>query len=381
MVVAGRLFLHVGAMKSGTSYLQALCTDNRERLEAAGLRWVRASEEDQAAHAADYLRTGQSSYVRNMRRRLAHASRDWDGDLLLSMELLGPRDAEFQRRLIEAAGRDDVHVVVSGRDLAQIIPSRWQTTVRTGRGWTWTEYVSAVCSADVEATPAGKVFWAHQDLARMLRNWSTVTTRDRMHVVTVPPPPAESRELWRRFAVVLGIDPAGYRQPDGARANRSISLPSVEVLRRVNHLVDDLDYVVYRKGFGGPAGRVFGSRQPEEPRLQIPEAHRDWVEERARRMNAEIVELGVRVVGSLDDLLPSPADPDAVEAVAPTPAELLDAAVDGFAALGRSLAMTRLELEALRHRQRRWRRRPDWRRRLGRLAARRPRLTRTERVG
>jgi hypothetical protein len=345
--MARRLFLHVGAMKSGTTYLQRLFGENRERLEEAGVRWVRASPAQIAQHAEAGQRL---TSAKSMARRLRHAAQGWDGDLLCSMELMGPRGPKFQRRLVAASGADEVYVIATGRDLSRVIPSRWQTTTHNGHTWSWEEYVRSVCSDDPEATTAGRTFWKHQDLARMFRSWSAVAEPHRMYLATVPATPNDRQLLWHRFAEILGIDSTGYRDPEPRRVNQSLSMAAAEVLLRVNTLVADLDYPVYRRGVTNLANQIFGDRPANEPPLQVPAAYRGRVEQCARRMNDEITELGVNIVGDLDDLLPAPPIPHAVEEVDVGDVELLDTAVAALAATIRVLARTRLDHAALRHR-------------------------------
>jgi hypothetical protein len=348
--MAKRLFLHIGAMKSGTTYLQALCADNRDRLEAAGVRYVRGTFE-RGVTADGILRTGRKpAMIDGMCQRLRQGTQGWEGDLFLSMELLGRRPPPAQRSLGKAADAEEVHVIVSGRDLARVIPSRWLTAVRNGRTWAWPEYVRSDCAANPDETPAGKGFWDHQDLAEMLRSWTAVADPQHMHVVTAASSSSDRLLLWRRFAAVLGIDPAGYREPKPRRANPSRGVVATEVLRRVNMRLDDLSYPVYRRGIGDPFDRVYEGRPAGEPRLQIPESYREWVEARARRMNDEIAELGVNVVGDLTELLPGPPDPDAVESVEVSDDQLLETAIDGLAGMGRIMAVSRLENESLRRR-------------------------------
>jgi hypothetical protein len=347
--MAKRLFLHIGAMKSGTTYVQALGTANDARLETAGVRWVPGTSREDAA-ADVVLRTGRKPpTVDAMCERLRRAADGWDGDLFLSMELLSRQGPPVQQRLVAAADVGEVHVIVSGRDLARVIPSRWLTTVRNRQAWTWTEYVQAVCSEDPPTTRAGRNFWVFQDLAWMLRSWSGVAAPDRMHVVTVPATSTDPRLIWRRFAEVLGIDPEGYQEPTPQKANASSSVVTAEVLRRVNQRVEDLSNPIYRRGIGDLVERVYSSRPADEPRLQIPADYRDWIERRARRMNDEITELGVNVIGDLAELLPGPGDPDAVDSVEVGDAQLLEAAIDGLAGMGRIMATARLENETLRH--------------------------------
>ena len=184
----------------------------------------------------------------------------------------------------------------------------------------------------------------------MLRSWSAVAEPDRMHVVTVPATPKDPSLIWRRFAEVLGIDPEGYQEPAPQQANASTSVVTAELLRRVNERVEDLSNPIYRRGIGDLVGRIYPSRPADEPRLQLPADHRDWIERRARRMNDEITQLGVNVIGDLAELVPGPADPQAVDSVDVDDAQLLEAAIEGLAGMGRIMATARLENETLRHR-------------------------------
>lgn len=345
--MAKRLFVHVGAMKSGTTYLQGLFSRNRERLEESGIRWVRASRtEVTQLREADQPITSAKS----MARRLRAAAEGWDRDLLCSMELMGTRGARFQRRLVAASGADEVHIIVTARDLSRVIPSRWQTTTHNGHSWTWEEYVRSVCSDDPDATAPGRTFWRHQDLPRMFRAWSAVAEPHRMYLATVPANSTDRQLLWHRFAEILGVDPTGYLDPKPARANPSLSMAAAEVLRRVNTLVGDLSYQQYRRGVTNMVYRMFGERSADEPPLQVPAAYRDWIEQRARQMNDELTKLGVNIVGDLDDLLPTSPRPDGVQTVEIGDAEMLDTAVAGLAATARALARTRIEHDALEHR-------------------------------
>jgi hypothetical protein len=345
--MAKRLFVHVGAMKSGTTYLQGLFSRNRERLEESGLRWVRASH----AEATLLREAGQPiTSAKSMGRRLRAAAEGWDRDLLCSMELMGTRGPRFQRQLVAASGADEVHIIVTGRDLSRVIPSRWQTTTHNGHSWTWAEYVRSVCSDDPDSTAPGRTFWKHQDLPRMFRAWSAVAEPRQMYLATVPTNSTDRQLLWHRFAEILGIDPTGYRDPKPARANPSLSMAASEVLRRVNTLVDDLSYQQYRRGVTTMAYRMFGERSADEPPLQVPAAYREWVEQRARQMNDELTKLDVNIIGDLDDLLPTSPNPNGVQVVEISDAEMLDTAVAGLAATARILGQTRIEHDALQHR-------------------------------
>src|SRR3954465_2103752 len=128
-----RVFLHVGVMKSATSYLQDLCDVNRERLLAQGLLWAKSGD--------NFLATDDLLGTRRARpglegawQRLAGEVEAHGGDALISNELLAPINAQRRRRLVGALAPAEASVVVTARDLARVIPSQWQTGGPHGRG-------------------------------------------------------------------------------------------------------------------------------------------------------------------------------------------------------------------------------------------------------
>jgi hypothetical protein len=82
--VANRLFLHVGLPKSGTTYLQAVLAENKQRLrDRARVLYPGASWEDQVLAARDVLAADphgvQDPKVRGAWGRLLDEVGEWAG--------------------------------------------------------------------------------------------------------------------------------------------------------------------------------------------------------------------------------------------------------------------------------------------------------------
>src|SRR6188768_3753709 len=99
--MARRIYLHIGVMKSATSYLRGLCEQNREQLAAAGVYWCPDDLRYQAVR--DLL--GKARGTPNVEKDWAHlleGLRGHPGDALLSNELLTGMGARQVRRVVRA---------------------------------------------------------------------------------------------------------------------------------------------------------------------------------------------------------------------------------------------------------------------------------------
>jgi hypothetical protein len=149
-------------------------------------------------------------------------------------------------------------------------------------------------------------FWRYQDVPAILERWSAEIPHERVHLVVVPPSGAPRDTLWLRTASVLGVDVTGL-DTEARRANDSLGLVEVELLRRVNERVPrprrSPALTRHVKGSFVPDALV-GSA-PREP-FVLPERHHAWVVERSEAIVADLRAGAYDVVGDLDDLRPAP---------------------------------------------------------------------------
>ena len=327
--MAQRVVLHVGSMKSGTSYLQSLMVANRDLLVSRGLLLPGKVWRDQVSGVADVLdrKRVATPPEEGAWQSLVDEIAAWGGTGLISMEFLGPIGIQRIERVVSSFPEGTVEVVVTARDLNRQVPAMWQEALKNGRSFTFDEYVEAIRAND----GPGRAFWREQTIAAMCRRWSEVVGVDRVTLVTVPRPGAATNELWRRFAEAIGVDGDGVVQPDSA--NESLGAASVEVMRRLNALLADLDFTEYAPvAKHRLAKKVFAGRRSSEPGLgfDVP----PWLPELAERMVGRLRNQGIRVVGDLADLTPVAVPgvhPDTVPVE-----EQLDAAVAGLEALVRT---------------------------------------------
>jgi hypothetical protein len=328
--LAQRVVLHVGAMKSGTSYLQSLMTTNRELLATRALLFPGRVWRDQVSGVAEVLQRERVAIPpeHGAWQALVDEIAAWHGTGLISMEFLGPVGLQKIERVVSSFPAGSVEAVVTARDLNRSIPAMWQESLKNGRSFTFDEYVAGIR----EHEGPGNAFWREQTIAAMCRRWSDVVGLDRVTLVTVPPPGAAHAELWHRFSTAIGIEGGDVESPP--KGNESLGAASAEVLRRLNDRVDDLAYPEYAPVVKHRLAKdVLAVRRELEPALglEVPE----WLPELSTRMIERLRDLGVRVVGDLSDLNPVPVPgvhPDSV------PSDVrLDAAVAGLEGLVRAL--------------------------------------------
>lgn len=322
--MAERVVLHIGAMKSGTTYIQDRLNANAEALARHGILVPRR----QVLAVLDALGAGQVGNEGSW-RELVQQAEAFDGTVVVSMEFLGPAKPENIRKVLSSFSGSDVDVVMTVRDLNRNIPAMWQETVQNYRTWTWESHVSQV-RRPVRGPGAGpgKNFWRQQDFGKIARSWIDLVGRDRFTIVTLPPPGAGPEILWERFCEAVGMDPA-WAAPV-PRSNEALGAASALVLRRVNEALSEreLPWKVYSQLVKfGVAKRGLASRKSQESAIGFVAPR--WIKRRSRALVQELAQLQVRVIGDLADL--EPIDVPGVDPGTVSLEEQLDAAVAAVA--------------------------------------------------
>lgn len=333
---ADATYLHIGAMKTGTSFIQNVLWGNRDLLRSDGVLfpgrrgWV--EQVDAARHVVALPNLKGDPVPPAPWKRLVGAIREWTGPgVIVSMEFLslaGPRQA---RRIVGDLSGRELHVVLTARDLARVTPAQWQESTQNRATWTWPDYLAGVMSHSPEQP--GRRFWRQQDLLRIVRTWAEVLPPANLHLVTVPPPGAARDLLWRRFCSVVGLDPDRYDTASYAR-NESIGVVSAELMRAINARAEGrLEPMTYDRQLKWYLSKELLPQRTGEPRVGIPREHQDWFVDHSRELVAELSTIDMDVVGDLDELLSAPADPAVTDAEGVTDAQKLAAAVELIVAL------------------------------------------------
>ncbi len=337
------VFLHIGAMKTGTTYLQRVLKHNKHAMLEQGFLFPGDSWKFQVRAAEDVLNAVPDDPVIERAAsgawaELAAQVRGHDGVAsVVSMEFLSHAWPRHARAALEALEPAQVHIVLGVRDAARIIPAQWQTSVRSSKTHSWHDFRSSVrrsaglrARLPVFSDDTAVRFRRNQDVARMLDVWAAVVPPERLHVITVPPSGGDPTLLWRRFAAVTGLDPELGESVD--RVNESLGFASTELIRRVNlqlgpHVrpVDYNDTIRHKL-----SAHILTPYSERESRPLLDQATLDFALGWNARTVKAVTAAGARVEGSLDDLPTSATEAHLAqvddEQPPPSEAELVGAA-------------------------------------------------------
>ena len=336
-----RVFLHIGEPKTGTTFIQQVMWGNRAELAAQGVVLP-------GHHPQDHFRASQD--LRGIEKLASDPAGSWTGEweilasqakqpgktAVISHELFSAADPEQAATAVRSLQPAQVHIVLTVRDMATLLPAEWQETVKHRNARSWEDWLGDVIDREsVDADRRQWWFWRVHDTLAILRLWAEHVPPQRIHVVTNPPRGSAAGLLWERFASLLGIDP-GCADLSRARPNVSLGMAETEFLRRLNQALPGSDAVpdwFYMWNVKETVAHRALAGRPRGGRLILPAERDAWAKQQSETLIDGLRTSGCQIAGDLDDLRPPqvtqpPAGPSDQPAEA-----ILDAAVQAAAAL------------------------------------------------
>lgn len=332
-----RVYLHVGAPKTGTTYLQDRLALNRQELARHDVHYplgLQASHFKAALDLLDVSWGGQREGARGEWAKLVDRVNRHDGTVIVSHEILaGARPQQIRRAMADLEG-SEVHLVYSARDLARQIPAEWQEGVKHRRRRTFARFLRQVQNA--RRTKPTMWFWKAQGLPDVLTRWGHGLPPEQIHLVTVPQSGAPRDLLWHRYCEALGIDPA-WAPAESSRENVSIGTAETALLRRLNRRLKKagLPGEDYRRLVRQLVVHETLAQRTDMTRATLPPSAYPWVEEIAQDWVDWVEGSGIHVIGDVADLRPVRPAEDAVwrDPDKPRRRDMVDAALDAMVAL------------------------------------------------
>ena len=139
------VYLHIGAPKTGTTYLQHRLSRNARALAKHEVHIPTRSplvspELFQFRAALDLLGQdwgGQPGHADGAWDQLVRRLRSKNGTSIVSHEILAPASPEVIAKVMRDLDGCEVHVVYSARDLGRALPAAWQESIKQGRKWAY----------------------------------------------------------------------------------------------------------------------------------------------------------------------------------------------------------------------------------------------------
>lgn len=293
--MAERVIVHIGLMKSGTTFVQGRLGANRKRLAEQGVLFPGPTWRRHVNAVQDLM--GHPGATAGSWDSMTSEVNAYPGTAVISMEFLAMAGARGIKVIRRSFGDAEVRVVLGARDLGRTVPAMWQEAVKNRSALSFAEYVEGIrTEAD-----NGRRFWRQQHVARIADRWAEHLRPDRVYVVTLPPPGAPGDLLWNRFSEAAGIRPEPSWS-EAPRTNESLGAASALVMRRLNELTQDLSVKDYKRQVKSVGKHLLPAHRDQEDAIGF--AVPDWLHAEARRIRDRISSSGVHVVGDLDDLTP-----------------------------------------------------------------------------
>ena len=312
---AGTRLLHIGPHKTGTTAIQGALFAAKEKMPAYGVEFPATGRHPMQAVLAACSRGGMigdtTPTERHWQQLVEQVAATGRSTAVISSEFFAdaPDDATALR-VVEQLGGERVHVLVTLRPLAKIMPSQWQQYVQNGLRMRYEEWLEHMLRKAPYEKPTPS-FWRRHRHDRLVERWVRVVGAERVTVVVVDD--RDRQGLMRTFEALLGL-PAGLLQPVPDTANRSLTLAETEMLRNLNKefrgngLPDELYSKLIRNG---AVMHMKNTCTPTSRDVKISTP--GWAVEAAAGIGAEtagrITATGVRVIGDtgLLSAVPEPA--------------------------------------------------------------------------
>ncbi len=228
--------LHVGLMKTGTTYIQYILEKNRSYLMDNGWNYPGPRENQQFAFynicGKDIPWVTDRSVLNygKIGAKLVEISQERATNLIMSSEALSSLDADGIGRLKARIGLPD-KVIFTIRSLPRIFPSSWQQILKSGAAIRLDKYFADTLN-EVNAEPLAG-FWRSYAFGRIIQLWKTVLDVE-VNVVIVPQSSARPDEFWSRFRSASGVPDVPEKHVPSQSSNASLSIELAELMYLFN---------------------------------------------------------------------------------------------------------------------------------------------------
>jgi hypothetical protein len=332
--MADVVYLHVGAPKTGTTYLQERLRLNRATLAEHDVHYPVGTRHDMFGAALDLIDKpwgGEREVFRGEWDNLVGRVRRARRTAVVTHEILAAARTEQVARAMRDLAGAEVHLVYSARDLARQIPAEWQESVKHSHRKPFKRYLDRVTKA--QRRDPKLWFWRVHGLPDVLTRWSAGLPPERVHLVTVPQRGAPRDELWLRYCRAFDLDPA-FAPDDDVFGNPSLGIDETALLRYLNRRLKraGLDRGSYGKLVRQLLVHETLAQRPDMRRVTLPPGVRGWAEEVAEEWVDWVQGAGIDVIGDLDDLRPRfpPEDETWADPDRPRNRRMTDAALDAL---------------------------------------------------
>ena len=314
--MASKLIIHPGFHKTGTTAIQASLTTKRAELLAKGILypWPGLS----AHHRAAWALSGRSWGWKNRGGTTTDIER-WNsiakeyvnhkGVAILSSEFLTELSVELLEKIkkdTQAKGSEktDIQVVFTLRPLAKLLASTYQQYLKVGIKSNYETWLHSIFDDGAKGKHFQN-FWRRNRHAEVMARWAQVFGPENVTVIVVDETKPDF--LYESFNNLLGLEKDFLVASEDRGINRSLTFPEISLLLKINQEYpltrEWQDYLAFIRSGAIKHLTDKVPANPEDQKLLTPE----WAVTKAKEITAEsiqqIKDLGINVVGPLDEMV------------------------------------------------------------------------------
>ncbi len=225
--------LHVGPMKTSTTYVQQVLCENRNYLKSMG--WVYPGRGSNQQHAfyglcgSDIPWVTPATQVKNASagKQLIEDIKSADASVIVSAEALASLSCDGIERLMGRMPTPDT-IVFTHRPLEKLIPSAWQQYLKGGGTETLEHFTNRLLN---EMTQAEGSLYRGYALGDSVERWKSIV-KSRIVVMKVPTAKKDADKTWPLFQQASGLPV--LKDYGVKEANSSLSSEAADLLRSFN---------------------------------------------------------------------------------------------------------------------------------------------------
>jgi hypothetical protein len=311
----GTRLLHIGPHKTGTTSLQNSIRANREEILRQGV-YYGAPEGKLASNRIarsllkmSFKRPGEVPGYEEWEDQVARVRTTTAKRVIVSGEEFSNCETKEIKTLIRDLDKERVHVVVTVRPLAKVLPSQWQLdlqgsfTVGSFDDWLrWTLKPTGLRGLAV-ALGIPHPFWFRHRHDQLVNRWAREVGAERVTVVVADD--RDHRVLLRAFEAMLGLTDGTLLPVDG-KSNPSLSVEEVAIILRTQEILMERGLIFAERVRSRQIQRRLLTQRPRDPndsKIVIPEWAVESVREASQKIHDGLLASGVRIIGDPSLLL------------------------------------------------------------------------------
>lgn len=297
----GKLLIHIGGPKTGTTAIQTALAENRHGLRECGYLYPGTEINQQLSLTPLNSIAGFQNVVSSDRllwQQLVDEVNQWEGVVVLSSEALFSAPTDVIDEIVDTIGRLQIEILITGRSLHELVVSQWQESVKAGDTISLRKYADEVSRGPKNATDSSLIFWVIADLSTPIHRWSQRIGIENIIVqcVDTTQPDATLRSFEQIAEIpsgLLGTSPQNF-------VNRSLTYSEAEIIRSCNKIllpdsVNNHDYSLVRPD----VRETILSKIPhgDDAKIELPTSYYESIATYVDTEVQRIVNSGARVKG------------------------------------------------------------------------------------